>query len=57
MLPIRNLTRPRTNASLLRGSVLASAHTCSAVTGIALPGYEPGASVVAAEISLLWSLE
>src|SRR5881275_2529580 len=31
--PIRNFTRPRTNASLLRGSVLANARTSSIVTG------------------------
>jgi hypothetical protein len=33
MLPIRNFVRPRTTASLLRGSVRASSQTCSAVTG------------------------
>src|SRR5438132_14379132 len=38
--PTRNFTRPRTNASLLRGSVAANARTSSTVTGTA-PGYEP----------------
>src|SRR5207247_9529515 len=38
--PTRNFTRPRTNASLLRGSVAANARTSSTVTGTT-PGYEP----------------
>src|SRR5262249_26970088 len=32
MRPIRNFTRPCTNASLLRGNELANSHTCSIVT-------------------------
>src|SRR6266536_1267912 len=39
ILPPRNFTRPRTNASLLRGSVAANARTSSTVTGTA-SGYE-----------------
>jgi hypothetical protein len=35
ILPTRNFTRPRTNASLLRGSVAANVRTWSTVTGIA----------------------
>src|SRR6266496_1505736 len=38
--PTRNFTRPRTNASLLRGSVAANARTSSTVTATT-PGYEP----------------
>src|SRR6266496_3123529 len=37
--PTRNFTRPRTNASLLRGSVAANARTSSTVSGTA-SGYE-----------------
>src|SRR5919198_5089835 len=37
--PTRNFTRPRTNASLLRGSVAANSRTSSTVTGT-YPGYE-----------------
>src|SRR6266516_492668 len=38
--PTRNFTRPRTSASLLRGSVAANARTSSTVTATT-PGYEP----------------
>src|SRR5436190_8710381 len=42
MRPIRNLTRPRTSASLLRGSVSANARTSSIVTTAPRrSGYEP----------------
>src|SRR5258705_7440493 len=36
MRPTRNLIRPRTNASLLRGSVLASSWTSATMTGTRL---------------------
>src|SRR5512132_534136 len=42
MRPIRNFTRPRTSASLLRGSVIANARTSSIVTTARRrSGYEP----------------
>src|SRR5512133_2216098 len=47
MRPTRNLMRPRTNASLLRGRVLASCWTSATVTGMGLERYVGRTGLVA----------